>query len=165
MHVQDVAETDILSGDAFAEHEGGFFAAAEALGNAPALYHADATRPDRTIVRSLDQDIARVVRSRAANPRWITGQMRHGYRGAAEIAEAVANLLAFAATTDAVHSHQFDLVYDATLGNDEVSSFLRKSNPEAARALARTFAIARERGFWITRRNSIGLLLEEVEAV
>jgi cobaltochelatase CobN len=165
VHVQDVAETDILSGDAFAEHEGGFFAAAEALGNAPALYHADATRPDRTIVRSLDQDIARVVRSRAANPRWITGQMRHGYRGAAEIAEAVANLLAFAATTDAVHSHQFDLVYDATLGNDEVSSFLRKSNPEAARALARTFAIARERGFWITRRNSIGLLLEEVEAV
>ena len=28
LHVQDVAEIDVLSGDAFAEHEGGFFAAA-----------------------------------------------------------------------------------------------------------------------------------------
>jgi cobaltochelatase CobN len=165
LHVQDVAEIDVLSGDAFAEHEGGFFAAAEALGNTPAVYHADATRPDRTIVRSLGEEIARVVRGRAANARWIAGQMRHGYRGAAEIAEAVANLLAFAATTDAVHSHQFDLVYDATLGSDEVSAFLHRSNPAAARALARTFEIARERGFWITRRNSIAMQLAEPQAV
>ena len=164
LHVQDVAEIDVLSGDAFAEHEGGFFAAAQSLGNAPALYHADATRPDRTTVRSLGEEIARVVRGRAANPRWIEGQMRHGYRGAAEIGEAAANLLAFAATTNVVHSHQFDLVYDATLGNDDVRAFLEESNPAAAKALARTFEIARERGFWQTRRNSIGLVLED-EAV
>jgi cobaltochelatase CobN len=165
VHVQDAAEIDLLSGDAFAEHEGGFFAAAEALGNAPALYHADATRSDRTIVRGLGKEIARVVRGRAANPRWIEGQMRHGYRGAAEIAEAVANLLAFAATTNVVRSHQFDLVYDATLGNESVSALLRDRNPQAAKALARTFEIARERGFWITRRNSIGLHLEQAEPV
>jgi cobaltochelatase CobN len=163
--VQDVAEIDVLSGDAFAEHEGGFFAAAEALGNTPALYHADATRSDRTIVRELSEEIARVVRGRAANPRWIAGQMRHGYRGAAEIAEAVANLLAFAATTDAVHSHQFELVYDRTLGHDEVSAFLHDANPAAARALARTFEIARQRGFWITRRNSIAMQLAEAEVL
>jgi cobaltochelatase CobN len=165
LHVQDVAEIDVLSGDAFAEHEGGFFAAAEALGNTPALYHADATRPDRTIVRSLGEEIARVVRGRAANPCWIAGQMRHGYRGAAEIAEAAANLLAFAATTDAVHSHQFELVYEATLGSDEVSAFLRESNPGAARALARTFGTARERGFWRTRRNSVAIKFAESEAL
>jgi cobaltochelatase CobN len=164
LHVQDAAEIDILSGDAFAEHQGGFFAAAEALGNAPALYHGDATRSDRTIVRALGEEIARVVRGRAANPRWIEGQMRHGYRGAAEIAEGAANLLAFAATTDAVGSHQFELVYDATLGNESVSAFLHDCNPAAATALARTFDIARERGFWKTRRNSIGLNLEEAEA-
>jgi cobaltochelatase CobN len=163
--VQDAAEIDVLSGDAFAEHEGGFFAAAEALGNAPALYHVDATRPDRTIVRGLGEEIARVVRGRAANPRWIEGQMRHGYRGAAEIAEAAANLLVFAATTKAVQSHQFDLIYDATLGNEAVSPFLHSCNPEAARALARTFEIARERGFWLTRRNSIAMQLGEPEAV
>jgi cobaltochelatase CobN len=165
LHVQDVAEIDVLSGDAFAEHEGGFFAAAESLGNRPAIYHADATRPDRTVVRGLGEEIARVVRGRAANPRWIEGQMRHGYRGAAEIAEVVANLLAFAATTNAVHSHQFELVYGATLGDDVVAAFLQDRNPEAAKALARTFEIARERGFWVTRRNSIAMQLGEAEVV
>ncbi|MBV9394728.1 MAG: cobaltochelatase subunit CobN, partial [Methylobacteriaceae bacterium] len=163
LHVQDAAEIDVLSGDAFAEHEGGFFAAAETLGNAPGLYHADATRPERTIVRALGEEIARVVRGRAANPRWIEGQMRHGYPGAAEIAEAVANLLAFAATTELVRSHQFELVYDATLGNEAVSAFLHDCNPDAARALVRTFEIARERGFWMTRRNAIGLRLQQSE--
>jgi cobaltochelatase CobN len=91
--------------------------------------------------------------------------MRHGYRGAAEMAEAIANLLAFAATTNVVHSRQFDLVYDATLGDDVVSAFLQEANPAAAKALARTFEIARERGFWTTRRNFIGLALEQAEAV
>jgi cobaltochelatase CobN len=165
LHVQDVAEIDLLSGDAFAEHEGGFFAAAESLGSTPVVYHTDATRPDRTVVRELGEEIARVVRGRAANPRWIAGQMRHGYRGAAEIAEAAANLLAFAATTDVVHSHQFDLVYDTTLGSEDVSALLHDSNPGAARALARTFEIARERGFWATRRNSVAIKFAETEAV
>jgi cobaltochelatase CobN len=165
LHVQDIAEIDVLSGDAFAEHEGGFFAAAEALGNAPTIYHTDATRSDSAIVRDLGEEIARIVRGRVANPRWIKGQMRHGYRGAAEIAEAVANLLAFAATTNVVRSHQFDLVFDASLGNDAVSAFLRDCNPEAMKALARTFEVARERGFWITRRNSIAMQLGEAEVI
>jgi cobalamin biosynthesis Mg chelatase CobN len=46
-----------------------------------------------------------------------------------------------------------------------VSAFLQEANPAAAKALARTFEIARERGFWTTRRNFIGLALEQAEAV
>jgi cobaltochelatase CobN len=64
-----------------------------------------------------------------------------------------------------VQSHQFDLIYDATLGSEAVSAFLHDCNPEAARALARTFEIARERRFWLTRRNSIAVQLGEPEAV
>ena len=56
------------------------------LGAKPALYHLDTTRPARRSVRSLAEEIARALRGRAANPRWIAGQMRHGHRGAAEIA-------------------------------------------------------------------------------
>ena len=64
-------------------------------------------------------------RSRAScgprvNPRWIAGQMRHGHRGAAEIAETLDNLFAYAALTDAVESRHFDLYFDATLGDDAV---------------------------------------------
>ncbi|MFI5010986.1 MAG: cobaltochelatase subunit CobN [Hyphomicrobiales bacterium] len=162
VHVQDMAEQDVLDADAFPEHEGGFSAAAAALGADPALYHADTSRPDRSVVRTLSEEVARVVRGRAANPRWIAGQMRHGFRGAAEIAETVDNLFAFAAMTEAVTSRQFDLVYDATCGNEAVREFLERANPEAARAIAERFTQASRRGFWASRRNSSAARLAEM---
>ncbi len=165
VHSQDSAEQDVLDADAYAEHEGGFAAAAEAAGNRPALWHVDTTRPDRTRVRTLSEEIARVVRARATNPRWIAGQMRHGHRGAAEIAETVGNLLAFAATTDAVAPRAFDLLFDATLGDERVSAFMREANPRAATAAARAFDEALRRGLWASRRNSVaGRLAEILEA-
>jgi cobaltochelatase CobN len=165
VHSQDSAEQDVLDADAYAEHEGGFAAAAEAAGNRPALWHVDTTRPDATRVRTLSEEIARVVRARATNPRWITGQMRHGHRGAAEIAETVGNLLAFAATTDAVAPRAFDLLFDATLGDERVSAFMREANPRAANAAARAFDEALRRGLWASRRNSVaGRLAEILEA-
>ena len=53
LHVQDMAGQDVLDSDAFAEHEGGFAAAAASLGAAPAMYHLDATRPETPKVRTL----------------------------------------------------------------------------------------------------------------
>jgi cobaltochelatase CobN len=159
VHVQDMNGQDVLDSDAFAEHEGGFASAAALLGNAPVLFHVDNARPDKTAVRSLSQEIARVVRGRATNPRWIDGQMRHGYRGAAEIAETVDNLFAFAAMTNAVPSRHFDLMFDATCGNEQVRQFLVKANPEAARSIAHRFEEAVRRGFWISRRNSCADIL------
>ena len=159
LHVQDLPGTDLLDASPSADHEGGFAAAAAALGNAPALYHADSTRPERLAVRSLPEEIARVMRGRAANPRWIAGQMRHGHRGAAEIAETVDNLFAFAATTEAVPSRHFDLLFDATCGDEVVRSFLMEANPPAARAIADRFVAALDRRFWQSRRNSVASIL------
>ncbi|MFO1147328.1 MAG: cobaltochelatase subunit CobN [Alsobacter sp.] len=161
VHVQDMAEQDVLDSDAFAEHEGGFAAAAATLGAHPALYHPDTTA-GAPKVRTLSETIARTLRGRAANPRWIAGQMRHGHRGAAEIAESVDNLFAFAATTDAVPSRHFDLMFDATCGNDEVRRFLMDANPQAAGAVARRFEEAARRGFWTTRRNSCAATLRDM---
>jgi cobaltochelatase CobN len=161
VHVQDMAEQDVLDSDAFAEHEGGFAAAAAALGGSPALYHPD-TSAGKTRVRSLRQEIARVLRGRATNPLWIAGQMRHGHRGAAEIAETVDNLFAFAATTDAVPSRHFDLMYDATCGDDAVRAFLVSANPDAAASVARRFEEAARRGLWQSRRNSSAATLRDM---
>lgn len=165
VHVQDTTEQDVLDSDAFAEHEGGFAAAAASLGNRPALYHADTTRAARARVRTVAEEVARVVRARATNPRWLDGQMRHGHRGAAEIAETIGNLLAFAATTEAVAPRAFDLVFDATLGDDRVRDFMLSANPRAAAAAARSFDEALRRGLWQSRRNSIaGRIAETLEA-
>ncbi|MGB8278252.1 MAG: cobaltochelatase subunit CobN [Methylovirgula sp.] len=162
IHVQDLPGQDMLDSSVLAEHEAGFAAAADILGAKPAFYHLDTTRTDVPTARTFAEEIARVVRGRAANPAWIEGQMRHGYRGAAEIAETVENLYAFAVMTDAVSAKHFDLVFEATLGNDAVLAFLEETNPQAARAIAERFNAALARGFWSCRRNSAAMRLSRL---
>ncbi|PPD41148.1 MAG: cobaltochelatase subunit CobN [Methylocystis sp.] len=155
VHVQDMAEVDVLTGPAFADFEGGFAAANKMLGGGADLVHLDATRPERLRARPLQDEIARVLRMRLANPRWLEGQMRHGHRGGAEIAEGVDNLYAFAATTGLVSDAQFDLAFSATLGDDRVLDFLARENPRALEAIAQAFNEALARELWTTRRNSV----------
>ncbi|MCW2243892.1 cobaltochelatase subunit CobN [Azospirillum canadense] len=156
VHHQDQREHDVLSTDGFMQYEGGFSAAAALTDNDPALYHLDSSEPEAPTVRTLAEEIARVLRGRAANPRWIAGMMRHGYRGAAELAASVDTLYAFAATTAAVRSHHFDQLFDAYVEDHSVWDFLAQSNPAAARHILDRLADAMERGLWHPRRNSTG---------
>ena len=165
VHVQDMPGQDALDSDAFAEHEGGFAAAAARLDNAPAVYHVDATTLGETRVRTLGENVARALRARATNPRWLEGQMRHGHRGAAEIAETVDNLFAYAALTDAAPSRNFDLLFDATCGDETVRDFLKSANPQAAEAIAKKFEEAARRGYWTSRRNSTAAILADMRGL
>ena len=160
VHIQDHAETDILESVDYAAHEGGFAAAASLLGRTPALYHLDASDPQAPKPRLVAEEVRRVVRARAANPRWITGMMRHGYRGAAEIVRGVESLAGFAATLPDRFDPQFDQFYDATLGDASVTAFLRDANPAALSVLQARFRDALARDLWRPRRNSVALAAE-----
>jgi len=162
VHVQDLPETDLLLAADYAAHEAGVAAAAAGLGGtAPSLYHLDATRPEQPHARSLTEEVSRVVRARAANPQWIAGMMRHGFRGAAEITATLEHMAAFAHLAEAVPSHLFDLYYDATLGSDDVRAFMARDNPAALAAMENCFNRLHEAALWKTRRNSIAAALRE----
>ena len=156
VHQQDHREMDLLEGATHATHEGGFAAAATSLGAAPALYHVDTSRPETPRTATVAEEIARVVRGRAANPVWLAGQMRHGYRGASEIARAVEGLAAFAQRLPTRLDRQFDLLFDATLGDVEVDAFLLQANPAARADMQQRFDTARQRDLWRPRRNDFG---------
>lgn len=161
VHAQDLPESDLLLAADYAAHEAGFAAAVARLGGAaPALYHLDATRPDRPHARTLTEEIARVVRARAANPAWADGMMRHGFRGAAEIAATLDHMAAFAHLAGVVPPHLFDLYHEATLGRDDVVAFMERENPAALDALRDLFRRLRDAGLWLTLRNSIVADLE-----
>ena len=156
VHIQDHHETDLLTGGDFAAHEGGFAAAAASLGNPTvALYHGDTGNPDTPKVRTLDEECARIVSGRAVSPRWIAGQMRHGFRGAAEIAATVDAAFAFAATSRSVTSGAFEQLYDAYIGNADVAAFILRENPAAYTALCARFEEAIARRLWQPRRNDL----------
>jgi cobaltochelatase CobN len=156
LHNQDNREHDLLDSDDYYQFEGGLALAVRQLsGRAPAVYHNDHSQPDRPRIRSLREEIGRVVRGRAANPRWISGVMRHGYKGAAEIAATVDYLFAFAATARAVDDAHFDALYEAYIGDQTVRDFMAAHNPAALAETQARFREAVERGLWRPKRNSI----------
>ena len=152
---QDNREHDLLDSDDYYQFEGGASAAVQHLqGAARPIYHNDHSRPERPVIRTLDEEIARVLRSRVVNPKWIDGVKRHGYKGAFEIAATVDYLFAFAATTGAVKTHHFDLVEEAFLQDDETRQFIADANPAALREIAERLQEAIDRDLWTPRSNS-----------
>jgi cobaltochelatase CobN len=89
--------------------------------------------------------------------------MRHGYKGAFEIAATVDYLFAFAATAAVVEDHHFDALFDAYLADEAVRGFLAERNPAALREIAERFDEAIQRGLWRPRRNSAPALLDELK--
>jgi len=168
VHASDDPGRDLLEGGEDAAFVGGFAAAAKMLGRSADLIMLDVTDPQRPRARALSVALSRIVRARAINPRFIAGQMRHGPRGAAELAETVDRLVAFAESTDAVAGELFDLIHDAYVADADVREFLLRENPQAAAAIAERLDAARRRGFWHPRRNDVdaglSLLRAEVTA-
>ena len=163
IHNQDNREHDILDSDDYYQFEGGMSAAVEtASGRKPVSYHNDHSRPERPVIRTLDEEVARVIRSRVVNPKWIAGVKRHGYKGAFEIAATVDYMFAFAATADAVKSHHFDLAFDAYIADGGTRQFIADNNPNALKEIAARFEEAIARGLWQPRLNSTYDQLKEL---
>ena len=151
---QDNREHDILDSDDYYQFEGGLAASVRVLsGEQPAIYHADHSRPETPRLRTLSEEIARVVRARVVNPKWIKGVVRQGYKGAFEMAATVDYLFAFAATTHCVEDHHFDAVFQAYLEDDEVRGFIAENNPAALVEMSERLIEAMDRGLWRPRLN------------
>ena len=161
LHNQDNREHDIFDSDDYYQFEGGLaVAATELSGHRPAIYHSDHSRPERPVARTLEEEVARVMRSRVVNPKWITGVKRHGYKGAFEIIATVDYMFAFAATTGAVRTHHFDLAFEAFVLDEQTRIFIEDNNRHGYAELLAKFREARERGFWVPKSNSAHAFLE-----
>ncbi|WP_085725702.1 cobaltochelatase subunit CobN [Pseudomonas sp. R37(2017)] len=146
---QDNREHDLLDSNDYYQFQGGMLAAVESLkGEAAASYHGDHSQPDLPKIRTLKEELNRVIRSRAANPKWLEGVKRHGYKGAFEMAATVDNLFAFDATTQLIDDHQYALLADAYLLDPDTRDFVREHNPHALRDMTERMLEAQQRGLW-----------------
>jgi cobaltochelatase CobN len=160
---QDNREHDLLDSDDYYQFEGGLAATIETLtGQAPASYHIDHSRPEAPLLRTLQEEIGRIVRGRASNPKWITGVMRHGYKGAFEMAATLDYLFAFAATTQAVTDHHFDALFETYIADETVRDFIEEANAPALADMLARFQEALDRGLWTPRRNTTQKLINDL---
>ncbi|KPY63499.1 Cobaltochelatase CobN subunit [Pseudomonas syringae pv. solidagae] len=146
---QDNREHDLLDSNDYYQFQGGMLAASESLsGQKTASYHGDHSQPDLPKIRTLKEELNRVIRSRAANPKWIEGAKRHGYKGAFEMAATVDFLFAFDATTELIDDHQYALLADAYLLDPATRDFIAEHNPDALRDMTERMLEAQQRGLW-----------------
>ncbi len=167
---QDNREHDILDSDDYYQFQGGMTAAIRNLqGKNPETYFGDNSIPENPKVRQLKEEIARVYRSRAVNPKWIEGAMRHGYKGAFEIAATVDFLFAYDATANCVEDFMYEGIAQAYIFDEKVQGFIQENNPWALRDMAERLLEARQRGLWqsanqdtLDKLRSIALQAEAV---
>jgi cobaltochelatase CobN len=146
---QDNREHDLLDSDDYYQFQGGLTAAVKSIsGQQPTTYFGDNSSIANPKVRSLQEEISKVYRSRVINPKWIEGVMNHGYKGAAEMAATVDFLFGYDATTNCVADHMYEGVANAYLFDDKVQAFIQRSNPWAARDMADRLLEAHQRGLW-----------------
>jgi cobaltochelatase CobN len=163
LHNQDNREHDLLDSDDYYQFQGGLTAAIRAVtGKNPHTYFGDHSRPETPKIRSLREEIARVYRSRVVNPKWIAGVMRHGYKGAFEMAATVDYLFAYDATAHCVEDHMYQGIAQAYLFDPTVQAFIHQKNPWALRDMAERLLEAHQRGLW---QQVNGKILEELRAI
>lgn len=145
----DSREHDILDSDDYYQYHGGMVATVKALtGSEPDAVIGDSSDPSRVVARSLAHETRRVFRARVANPRWIASMVRHGYKGAAELAATVDYLFGYDATTGVAEDWMYEQVTARYLLDPDVGDFMTRSNPWAARAIAERLLEAADRGLW-----------------
>ena len=162
LHNQDNREHDILDSDDYYQFQGGMTAAVRSLtGKNPEVYFGDNSQPANPRVRKLTEEIARVYRSRVVNPKWIEGVMRHGYKGAFEMAATVDYLFAYDATANCVADHMYEGVAEAYIFDDRVREFIQAKNPWALRDMSERLIEAHQRGLWQVEPQTI----DELKAI
>ncbi|BBD64655.1 cobaltochelatase subunit CobN [Nostoc commune NIES-4072] len=170
LHNQDNREHDLLDSDDYYQFQGGLTAAVRSLqGKNPETYFGDNSIPANPRVRQLKEEIARVYRSRVVNPKWIAGVMRHGYKGAFEMAATVDFLFAYDATAKCVEDYMYQGIVEAYLLDPVVSEFIQEKNPYALRDIAEKLLEAHKRNLWedvnIGTLEALRNLVHQAEAV
>lgn len=146
---QDNREHDLLDSDDYYQFQGGMTNAVTVLsGTTPAVYHGDHSNPAAPRMRTLKEELNRVIRSRVLNPKWLGAMREHGYKGASEMAATVDYLFAYGATTGLIDDYQYRQVSDALIFDEANQNFLREHNLPALEEMAERMLEATQRGLW-----------------
>ena len=149
MQNQDNREHDLLDSDDYYQFQGGMSNAVSQLsGNDPVVYHNDHSNPSQPKIRTLKEELNRVIRSRVLNPKWITAMQEHGYKGAFEMAASVDYLFAYDATTNLIDDYQYQQVADAIVFDESNQRFMQEHNLSALEEMAERLLEAVQRGLW-----------------
>ena len=156
---QDNREHDIFDSDDYLQEHGGMIAAIRAIsGRDPKAYFGDSADPSSPRVRTLQEEARRVMRSRVLNPKWIAAMMRHGYKGAFEMAATVDYIYGYDATARIGEDWMYEQVTERYVRDPDVRKFFEASNPWALQGITERLLEASERNLWEASDEALATL-------
>jgi magnesium chelatase subunit H len=122
-------------------------AVARAKGERVPVFISDQTRGDAK-VRTLDEQVALETRTRALNPKWTEGMLKHGYEGVRQIESAITNTMGWSATTGQVQPWVYQRLTETYVLDEDMRRRLTELNPAATQKVASRLIEAHERRYW-----------------
>jgi magnesium chelatase subunit H len=168
----DTTEVGITDVDHYFEYLGGVSKAVEKhAGARPVIYLSDTLSPNAK-VRTLEETIKLEARTKALNPKWYEGMLKHGFSGVAEIEHQVTNTFGWSATADAVDDWIYDAVAETFVLDEAMLERLRSLNPHSTRTMVGRLLEASGRGLWKAEQSvleklqdAFGKLEDQLEGV
>lgn len=119
----------------------------QAQGETPPVYIGDQTAGDG-VVRTLKEQVALETRTRALNPKWYEGMLRHGYEGVRQIEAQVTNTIGWSATTGQVDPWVYQRIGETFVLDEEMRRKMSELNPKSSAKLAGRLLEACDRNYW-----------------
>ena len=142
-------DMNILSSDDYNGFHGGMIAAVKSFGGkAPASYVGDSANRGAPKVRTVAEEMKRVVRAESLNPKFIEGLMQHGYKGAMDMANRLNISFQWDATSDVMDDWMYDDYAQKYAFDPKVQQWMKKVNPWALQNIAETLLEAEQRQMW-----------------
>ena len=156
---EDNHEVNMLSSDDYNAYHGGMIAAVRSIkGSAPRSYCGDSTDRSHVVMHSVQEDAKRIFRSEAVNPKFISGMMKHGYKGAADMANYIAHSFQWDATSAVMEDWMYEKYAEKYTFDSKVQNWLRDVNPWALQRMTAVLLEANQRGLWHAKPETLSEL-------
>lgn len=146
---QSDVELDMLDSDDFFAYHGGLVACVrDCSGQKPVAVAGLTADPRRPETNKIETELARVMRSRILNPKWLEGLKRHGYKGAQEISTTFDTFFGWDATTEIAQNWMYDSFAQKFLLDDATRQWMQQVNDASVFQMAERMLEANKRGMW-----------------
>ncbi len=142
-------DMNILSSDDYNGFHGGMIAAVKSFGQkTPVSYVGDSANRGAPKIRTVAEEMKRVVRTESLNPKYIEGLMQHGYKGAMDMANRLNISFQWDATSSVMEDWMYNDYAEKYAFDPKVQQWMKKVNPWALQNIAETLLEAEQRKMW-----------------
>ena len=141
-------EYEITDLDHYYEFFGGLAKSVELVRGKKAEMYITDTTGHTPITETVDRSIARGLRTRLLNPKWINGMLEHRYHGAQKIADRFENIMGLTALTGAVDPRFYDELEACYVEDEELRRRMEENNPHAYMKILEHMYEYHDRGYW-----------------